>query len=125
VSGVSGGSEIVKMWKDYYKIILDSDNSANESAEFVENSIDCKENYLGTEMPMCSVVSVMSLLQKLPLNKAPRPDFISAEHLLYAGESQCLFPSLPFNVYCSRFPTQILLEHNYSSHMQKQKWEFD
>jgi len=70
VSGVSGGSEIVKMWKDHYKIILDSDDSANESAEFVENSIDCKENYLRTVMPMCSVVSVMSLHRKLPLNKA-------------------------------------------------------
>ena len=30
-----------------------------------------------------------------------------------------------FDVYCSRLPTQFLLEHNYSSHVQKQKWEFD
>ena len=38
-------------------------------------------------MPMCSFVSLTSLLQKLPLNKAPRPDCISAEHLVYADES--------------------------------------
>ena len=83
------------MWKDYYKGILNSDNSANKSAEFVEHRIDCKGNYLGPEMPMCSVVSLTSLLQKLPLNKAPGPGFISAEHLLYAGESRCFF-----SVYC-------------------------
>ena len=51
VGGANGGSEIVKMWKDYFKGIL---NSANGSAESVEHSIDCKENYLGLEMPMCS-----------------------------------------------------------------------
>jgi len=34
VGGVNGGSKIVKMWKDYYKGIFNSDNSANESAEF-------------------------------------------------------------------------------------------
>jgi len=38
-------------------------------------------------MPMSSVVSLTSLLQKLPLNKVPGPDFISAEHLLHADES--------------------------------------
>jgi len=47
----------------------------------VEHSIDCKENYLGLEMPMCSFVSLAALLQKLPLNKSPGPDCISAEHL--------------------------------------------
>ena len=47
VGGTSGGSEIVKMWKDYFKGILNSENSANWSAESVEHSIDCKENYLG------------------------------------------------------------------------------
>jgi len=72
------------MWKDYFKGIL---NSANGSAESVEHSIDCKENYLGLEMLMCSFVSLASLLQKLPLNKAPGPDCISAEHLLYTDES--------------------------------------
>jgi len=51
VGGVDGGSEIVKMWKDYYKGILNSDNSANESAEFVEHSIDCKENYAVLKCP--------------------------------------------------------------------------
>jgi len=75
VSGVHGGSEIVKMWKDYYKGILNSGNSVNESAEFAEHSIDCMENYLGIEMSMCSVVSLTSLLQQLPLNKTPGPDF--------------------------------------------------
>jgi len=57
----------------------------------VEHSIDCKENYLGLEMPMCSFVSLASLLQKLSLNKAPGPDCISAEHLLYADESLRFF----------------------------------
>jgi len=61
------------MWKDYCKGVLNSENSANESAEFVEHSIDSKENCLGPEMAMCSVVSLTSLLQKLPLNKAPGP----------------------------------------------------
>jgi len=75
VSGVNGGSEIVKMWKDYFKGILNSEISANES---MEHSRDCKENYLGHEMPMCSVVLLRSLLQKLPLNKTPGPDCISA-----------------------------------------------
>jgi len=56
----------------------------------VEHSIDCK-NYLGLEMPMCSFVSLASLLQKLPLNKAPGPDCISAEHLLHADESLRFF----------------------------------
>jgi len=63
------------MRKDYFKGILNSENSANGSAESVEHSIDCKENYLGLEMPMCSFVSLASLLQKLPLNKAPEPDY--------------------------------------------------
>jgi len=49
-------------------------------------------------MAMCSVVSLTSLLQKLLLNKAPRPDLISAEHLLYAGESLCFFLSVLFNM---------------------------
>ena len=47
VGGVNGGSEIDKVWKDYFKGIL---NSASESAEFVKHSTNCKENYLGTEM---------------------------------------------------------------------------
>jgi len=33
VGGVNGVSEIVKMWKDYFKGILNSENSSNESAE--------------------------------------------------------------------------------------------
>jgi len=64
----------------------------------VEHSIDCKENYLGLEMPMCSFVSLASLLQKLPLNKSPGPDCISAEHLLYADESLRFFLSKLFNM---------------------------
>jgi len=40
--------------------VLNSDNSASKSAESVEHSINCKD-YLGTEMPMCSVVSLKSL----------------------------------------------------------------
>ena len=35
VGGANGGSEIVKMWKDYFKGILNSENSANGSAESV------------------------------------------------------------------------------------------
>jgi len=91
MGSANGGPEIVKMWKDYFKGILNSENSANESTESVEHSIDCKENYLGLEIPMCSFVSLTSLLQKLPLNKSPGPDFISAEHLLYAGDSEFFF----------------------------------
>ena len=91
VGGANGGSEIVKMWKDCFKGILNSENSANGSAASVEHSIDCKENYLGLEMAMCSFVSLASLLQKLPLNKAPGPECISAEHLLYADESLRFF----------------------------------
>ena len=87
VGGANGGSEIVKMWKDYFKGILNSESSADESAESVDHSIDCKENYLGLEMAICSFVSLASLLQKLSLNKAPGPDCISAEHQLYADES--------------------------------------
>jgi len=97
VGGANGGSEIVKMWKDYFKGILSSENSGNGSAESVEHSIDCKENYLGLEMPMCSFVSLAALLQKLPLNKFPGPDCISAEHLLYADESLRFFLSELFN----------------------------
>jgi len=89
-----GGSEIVKMWKDYFKGIL---NSENGFAESVEHRIDCKENYLGIEMPMCSFVSLASLLQKLPLNKTPGPDCISAEHLLYEM-NLCVFFSELFNM---------------------------
>ena len=91
VGGANGGSEIVKMWKDYFKGILISENSGNGPAESVEHSIDCKENYLGLEMRMCSFVSLALLLQKLPLNKAPGPDCISAEHLQYADESLRFF----------------------------------
>ena len=88
VEGANGGSEIVKTWKYYFKGIL---NSANGSAESVKHSIDCKENYLDLGMPMCSFVSLSSLPQKLPLNKTPRPECISAEHLLYADESLRFF----------------------------------
>ena len=95
----------MRMWKDYFKGILNSENSANESAESVEHSIDCKENYLCLEIPMCSFVSLTSLLQKLPLNKSPGPDCISAEHLLYADESlrffsvNCLIRALFTGIY--------------------------
>jgi len=98
LGGANGGSEIVKMWKDYFKGILNSENSDNGSAESVEHSIDCKENYLGLKMPMCSFVSLASLLQKLPLNKSPGPDCISEEHLLYADESLRSFLSELFNM---------------------------
>jgi len=98
VGGANGGSEIVKMWKDCFKGILNSENSANGSAESVEHSIDCKENYLGLEMRICSFVSLALLLQKLPLNKAPGPDCISAEHLLYADESLRFFLSEQFSM---------------------------
>jgi len=86
------------MWNGYFKGILNSEISANGSAESVEHSIDCKENYLGLEMPMCSFVSLTSLLEKLRLNKALGPDCISAEHLLYAEESLCFFLSELFNM---------------------------
>ena len=82
VGGANGGSEIVKMWKDYFTGILNSENSGNGPAESVEHSIDCKENYLGLEMPMWSFVSLASILQKLPLNKASGPNCISADESL-------------------------------------------
>ena len=43
-------------------------------------------------------VSLASLLQKLPLNKSPGPDCISAEHLLYADESLRFFLSELFSM---------------------------
>ena len=88
VGGANVGSEIVRMWKDYFRGVLTlptnsaSKNSANGSAESVEHSIGCKENYLGLEMPMCSFVSLASILQKLPLNKASGPNCISADESL-------------------------------------------
>jgi len=39
VGGANGGSEIVKMWKYYFNGILNSENSADGSAEPVEHSI--------------------------------------------------------------------------------------
>jgi len=96
--GANCDSDIIKMCKDYFKGILNSENSANESAESVEHSRDCKENYLSLELPMCSFVSLRSLLQKLSLNKAPGSDCISLEHLLYAHESPRFFLSELFNM---------------------------
>jgi len=58
----------------------------------------CKGELSGLEMAMCSVVSLTSLLQQLPFNKSPGHVFISAEHLLYAGESLCFFLSVRFNM---------------------------
>jgi len=48
--------------------------------------------------PMYSFVSLASLLQKLPLNKAPGTDCISAEHLLYADKYLRFFLSELFNM---------------------------
>jgi len=47
-------------------------------------------------MPMCSFVSLTSLIQKLPLNKASEPGYNSTEHLLHADESLhfCLLSEL-------------------------------
>ena len=61
-------------------------------------NIDCKKKYLGLEMGICSFVSLTSLHQKLPLNKASGPDCISAVHLLYADESLHFFLSELFNM---------------------------
>jgi len=72
VGGANGCSEIVKIWKDCCKVILNSENSANGSAESVEHSIDCKENYLGHEMPMCSVVSLNITASKAALEQGTR-----------------------------------------------------
>jgi len=77
---------MVKMWKNYFKGILNSENCANESAESVEHTTDCKEKYLGLQMLMCCFVLLTSLVRKLPLNRAPGPYCISAEYLLYADE---------------------------------------
>jgi len=81
-----------------YREYLTLDNSGNESAEFVEHIIDCKENYLGTEMHMCSVVSLTLLLQRLPLNKRHQALILFLQqHLLYPGES-LFFLGLLFNM---------------------------
>ena len=68
VGGAYGGSEIIKMWKDCFKGILNSESSANESAESVDRSINCKENYLGLEMAMCC--SFVSLVLGITSSKA-------------------------------------------------------
>jgi len=78
------------------EMLLDSDDSGKACAQSMEHSIVRRENYLGTTMSMCSVVSLTSLLQRLPMNKAPRLDFIFAEHLLPARESLCFYLSLLF-----------------------------
>ena len=118
VGEANGGSEIVKMWKDYFKGIL---NSANGSAESVEHSIDFKENYLGLEMPMCSFVSLASLLQKLALKKLQGL-------IVFLQSTFCMQMKQKFfsqwTVYCSQVYTQFLFKHNNSSHMQKQEWEY-
>ena len=62
VGGANGDSEIVKMWKDYFKGILNSENSANGSVESVEHSIDCKENYLGLSTMGVSKESISKFL---------------------------------------------------------------
>ena len=74
-------------------------------------------------MSMCSFVSLASLLQKLPLNKALEPDCTSAEHLLYAGESLRFFSVnyLTCVLFTGIYPIPV---HNSSSHMQKQEWEY-
>ena len=114
------------MWKDYCKGISNSENSANESVESVEHSIDCNENYLGLEMPMCSVVSLISLLQKLPLDKAPGL-IVFLLSTCCMQVNLCFFLSELFNyVHCSRvgLRTQFLFKHNNSSHMQQQEWKY-
>jgi len=64
--------EVVKMWNDHFKEILNSDNSANESAEFVEHSIDCKDKYLGTEMPIMFCCFADTASSKAALEQGPR-----------------------------------------------------
>ena len=54
---------------------------------------------MGLEMSMCYFFSLTSLLQRLPLNKAPGPDFISADHLLHTDESLLFFLSELFNMF--------------------------
>ena len=45
VGGVSGGSEIVHMWKDYFSGILNADQSANLNIDFVNKNILNAESY--------------------------------------------------------------------------------
>ena len=61
---------------------------------FVNKNILNAESYQNCDEFLSSVVSLTSMLQKLPLNSAPGPDFISAEHLLYAGGPLCLYLSV-------------------------------
>ena len=95
VGGANGGSEIVKMWKDYFKGNIKLWKLCQWVCRICGKQH--RQKYLGREIPMCSFVSLTSLLQKLPLNKAPGPDCISAEHLLYADESLHFFLSELFN----------------------------
>ena len=64
MGGANGGSEIVEMWKDYFKGILNSENSANGSAESVEHSIDCEENYLGVFFCLLGITSSKAALEQ-------------------------------------------------------------
>jgi len=52
------------MWKDYFKGILNSENSANGSAESVEHSIDCEENYLGVFFCLLGITSSKAALEQ-------------------------------------------------------------
>ena len=58
----------------------------------------------------CCLTDITS--SKLPLTKAPGSDFISAEHLLYAGQSLCFSLSVLFNMCIVQFCTQFLFKHN-------------
>ena len=57
------------------------------------------KKYFPCSMDALNFMLIIALLiLKLPLNKSPGPDCISAEHLLYADESLCFFLSELFNM---------------------------
>ena len=90
--------------------------------ESVEHSIDCKENYLGLEMPMCSFVSLASLIQKLPLNIFL---IIFLQSTCCMQMNLCVFFSvncLTCVLFTGIYP--IPVKRNNSSHMQKQELEY-
>ena len=116
--------QILLKYGETFKGIFNSGNSANESAEFVEHRIDCKENYLGTECPCLLLFRWHHFFKSCPWTKY--------QALIIFLQSTCcmqmnLFVSqyTVYIVHCSQICTQFLLKNNNSSHMQKQEWVQD
>ena len=93
-------NHIASSWKNLKLLDPSTIKMVINSALTGESNLDRwrkYDDYLATEMPMCSVVLLTSLLQTQPLSKALGPDCVSAEHL-HAGESLCFLFSELFNM---------------------------